>query len=578
MEYRWAWRPIVDEASVDRLGQELNDLPQALARALVIRGISTFEKAREFFRPTLALLHDPFLMQDMEAAAVRLAAAIHAGERVLVYGDYDVDGTTSAALMNTFLRSMGVDASFYIPDRFKEGYGLSCEGIDHALEKRASLIVALDCGITGHAPATYAREKGIDLVICDHHTVSDTIPDAVAVLDPKRPDCPYPFKELTGCGVGFKLVQATLRKIGLQEDIAFEYLDLVALSIASDIVPILGENRVLMLEGLRRIQENPRPGLAALSQVSGTKLDRCSTTQIVFSIGPRINAAGRLGSAATAVELLATNDEKHGRVLAARLETMNRERRSLDQETMEKAIDLVEQSAATCMEHAIVLHQPDWHLGVIGIVASRLVERFYKPSILLSTQNGEAKGSARSIANLNIYAALDACSDLLSQFGGHMYAAGLSLPEENVAAFRDRLNEIVKRDATPELMQPELQIDAGLLLSEVTPRFWSVLQQFGPFGPENREPVFYSANLQIVSQPTVVGDGHLKFRIREDGATAGDVFDVIGFGQHQHLPLIRKCKIERHPIEMLYTISENRWQGRTTLQLKMKDVRKVEII
>jgi len=573
MEYRWAWRPITDEDSVVQLSRQLNDLPIALARSLVLRGITTYDAARTFFRPELTLLHDPFLMKDMEEASNRMTEAIRSGERVLVYGDYDVDGATSTALMRSFLQSMGVDAGFYIPDRFEEGYGLNNRGIDYAKETGATLIVALDCGITGHESAKYAREIGIDLVICDHHTASDTIPDAVAVLDPKRPDCPYPFKELTGCGVGYKLIQATLSKLDLLESVAHSYLDLVALSIASDIVPILGENRILMLEGLNLIKENPRPGLVALSKVTGMTLDRCSTTQIVFSIGPRINAAGRMGSANMAVELLAVEDVNRGIELAQELEALNKQRRSLDQETLNQAVQLVEQSASTCMEHAIVLHQPDWHLGVIGIVASRLVERYYKPTILLATQNGLAKGSARSINGLNIYGALEACSDLLTQFGGHMYAAGLSLPEENITEFRNRLNEIVHEVATPEILQPEIQIDSSLLLADVDKRFWNVLRQFGPFGPENKNPVFHSNGLSVASQPTIVGGGHLKFRVKESNGTSNRVFEVIGFGKHELLPLVRTCKIDKKPIEMLYTVEENRWQGETNLQLKMKDVK-----
>jgi single-stranded-DNA-specific exonuclease len=572
MDYRWVWRPIADEEPVERLCRQLNDLPVALGRSLVLRGISTFDEAKEFFRPSLSLVHDPFLMKDMDAASDRLAKAIGTGENVLVYGDYDVDGTTSVALMQSFLRSMGVDATFYIPDRFKEGYGLSNRGIDIAVERGASLIVTLDCGITAQDAARYSREHGVDLVICDHHTAPEVIPEAVAVLDPKRPDCPYPFKELTGCGVGFKLVQATLRKLGLEEQIAFSYLDFVALSIASDIVPILGENRILMVEGLDLIRKNPRPGLVAISTVAGFKLDRCSTTQIVFSIGPRINAAGRLGSASMAVDLLSIEDLAEGIELTRRLESLNDQRRELDQNTLGEAVDLVEKSAATCMEHAIVLHRSDWHLGVIGIVASRLVERYYKPTILLASQNGEAKGSARSIANLNIYDVLDACSDLLTQFGGHMYAAGLTLPENNVSMFRDRLNEIVRSRVTPDIMRPEIRIDASVSLSDVTPKFWRVLRQFEPFGPENGNPVFHSQHLLVVNQPAVVGDGHLKFKVRQADGQGSRVFDVIGFGQHEHLPLVRKCQAEDTLVEMLFTIDENRWQGATSLQLKMKDI------
>ena len=580
MKHRWILRPIDAGDSVRQLSRQLNDLPLPLARALAVRGITSFEEARTFFRPSADQLLDPFLMRDMEPAAERLAQAIRNRERVLVYGDYDVDGTTSAALMTSFLRDQGVDAQYFIPHRFRDGYGLSNTGIDHALAIGATLIVTLDCGITGHEPAAYARSKDIDLIICDHHTAADTLPDALAVLDPKRPDCPYPFKDLSGCGVGFKLVQATLERMGRPREASYAYLDLVSLSIASDIVPVLGENRVLMIKGLNRIREHPRLGLRKLAEVinrvpgksSSLDLKACCTSQIVFKIGPRLNAAGRLDEARLATDLLTATDERHAAQLAESLEKLNGQRRDLDRKTYHEALALVETSASTCLEDALVLHGPDWHLGVIGIVASRLVERFYKPTVMLASHNGEVKGSARSITGLNVYDALKDCAPLLTQFGGHMYAAGLTLPEANVDSFRERFRRAVRERSTPDILTPEIPVDAPLRLDEITPRFWSVLRQFAPFGPENKSPIFFSRDLRVVGSPSIVGDGHLKFRVGARNGTTREIYDVIGFNMHQHLPTVRAGKENPNGLQMVYAIEENTYRGRTALQFKLKGV------
>lgn len=573
MKYRWVQSKTGEQDVVDRLSRELNELPEALTRALVGRGIETFEQARAYFRPSRDQQHDPFLMRDMQEAADRLARAVTSGERVLVFGDYDVDGTTAVSLMVSFLRELAIDVSSYIPDRFRDGYGLNEAGIDLAHETGCTLIVALDCGITGLEAARYTRSLGIDLIICDHHTPGATLPDAIAVLDPKRADCDYPFKELTGCGVGYKLAQATLHTLGLPTEAADEYLDLVALSIASDIVPIVDENRVLMTAGLQRIKQAPRLGLATLATAARVDLQTCDTGQIVFTIGPRINAAGRLSDAQLAVDLLTTRDPDGARSWARELNRLNEERREIDQRTLSEALDLVAASASTCMEHALVLHRPDWNVGVVGIVASRLVERFHRPTVMLASQNGEAKGSARSIANLNIYEALRACESLLTRFGGHMYAAGISLPEDNVPAFRDQFNAEVGALMTPDLLCPEIAYDSPIELVDVTPRFWRVLQQFGPFGPENRSPVFLSRDIEVISSPSIIGDGHLKFRVRQRNGTTSRAFEVIGFRMHEHLPVVRSCRNREEPLEMLFSIDENRFRGQTTLQLKLKDLR-----
>ena len=570
-KYRWTFRELSHPEKVLQLQRELNYIPEALARILVLRGIDSFEAARQFFRPSLEHLHDPFLMKDMDVASERVAQAIQREERILVYGDYDVDGTTATALMVNFLRRMGVETSYFIPDRFRDGYGLGNTGIDEARQRGASLVIALDCGITGHEAVNYARSQGIDLIICDHHTVGATIPDAVAVLDPKRPDCPYPFKELSGCGVGFKLAQAVLTQLGQPEEIAYEYLDLVALSIASDIVPILGENRVLMHEGLKRITASPRLGIRKLAEQASLNLEHCNTSQIVFGLGPRINAAGRLGDAGLAVDLLTATSEAEAFRYAQELNKLNYHRRKLDQETLNEAIEQAERDFATCSQHALVLFQETWHLGVIGIVASRLVERFYRPVVMLSAAGDKARGSARSIPGFNIYNALQYCAPLLEEFGGHDYAAGMTLPIEHISAFREKLNEVVAETLSPELLVPEILIDASLPLNEITGRFWNILRQMAPFGPENRTPVFLAEQVEPCSAPAIVGKGHLKFKARHPGGNT--IFDVIGFGQHEHFPTVRESLRTGQPLRMLFSIKENHWQGERTLQLQLKDIR-----
>lgn len=572
MSYRWTLRPVDDPEAVTTLQEQLNDLPEALARALVLRGIDTFEKAKRYFRPALDDLHDPFLMQDMDAAADRLVHAIRQGERVLVYGDYDVDGTTSTALMMDFLRARGVEADFFIPNRFTHGYGLHTDGIDQAAAQGARLILTLDCGITAHDEARYARERGIDLIICDHHTAGDVPPDAVAVLDPKRPTCPYPFKELSGCGVTFKLVQAALTRLGEPADRALPYLDLVAVSTASDIVPLHGENRVLMREGFEQLRTAARLGLRTLAEQAGLDLNGLTVDRLVFSIGPRINAAGRMGEASRAVRLLLSDDPAEAQELAHLLERANQQRKALDREMQAQAIRQAEIQLGGKMRHALVLHEPGWHQGVVGIVASRVVERFHRPAVVLCTANGEVKGSARSIRGVNIYEALHACEDLLTQFGGHDYAAGLTLPEANIPAFRDRLDEVVGGIMTPDMLVPAIDVDAVLDLHALDDRFWRVLKQFAPFGPTNMKPVFHARDLQVVGQPRAVGSGsHLKLNVRSLRDERSR--PVIGFGFGEKLPMVEAAQREGRPLEMAFSIEENTWQGRTTLQLRARDLR-----
>jgi single-stranded-DNA-specific exonuclease len=578
MTYRWIPRSIDDLETVRRLQRELNDLPEPLARALVLRGIDSFDAARHFFRAGREDLHDPFLMQDMDRAADRVAEAIEQGERVLVYGDYDVDGTTATTLLTDFLRAHGADAGYFIPDRYEDGYGLGERGIDAAAERGAGLIIALDCGITAHAEAEYARSKGLDLIICDHHKPKDTLPAATAVLNPKRDDCEYPFDELSGCGVGFKLVQATLDRLGQPPEAAFDYLDLMAISTAADIVPLHGENRVLLREGLRAMETNPRLGVRALAEAARFELTDVTTGDVVFKIGPRINAAGRMAHAEKAVALLLTDDPDEAEALAAELEALNKERRSIDQETLREATTMAERQITARNPHALVLYQPNWHLGVIGIVASRIVEQFYRPTVMLC-RNGEAvKGSARSISGVNIYNALTACEDVLTQFGGHDYAAGMSLPEENVDTFRDQLDEAIGEVVTPELLTPAIKIDAPLDLStigSVDDRFWAILKQFGPFGPANSKPVFHAEDVTVVGQPRTVGGSgkHLKFKVRQRDASNGQAIDVIGFGMGDQLSTLHESQRTNRPLELLFSLESNTWKGRTTLQLKARALR-----
>ena len=574
MSYRWIFRSIDDAETLPELQRALNDLPRSLARALMLRGVTSFDQARQFFRAGRDALHAPRQMQDMDRAAERLAQAIRSGERVLVYGDYDVDGTTATALFTDFLRRHDTPVDYFIPDRYEDGYGLCTRGLDYAAEQGAGLVVALDCGITAHAEAAYARKQGLDLIICDHHTTADTLPDALAVLNPKRPDCSYPFDELSGCGVGFKLVQATLDVLDADPDRAFDYLDLLAVSTAADIVPLSGENRILLREGLRALENTPRPGLQAMAKTADFALSDLGTSDIVFKIGPRINAAGRIDHAHEAVKLLLAPDVDAGTPHAQRLETLNEERRTIDRTTRQQATTMAERQITSRNPHALVLYQPDWHLGVIGIVASRIVEEFYRPTIMLCDNGNAVKGSARSISGVNIYNALSACEDVLTQFGGHDYAAGLSLEADDIDRFHDRLDEAIGEVVTPELLTPKIDVDASLALDEIDDRFWAVLKQFGPFGPSNPRPVFHSDDIDVVDARTVGGDNsHLKLKVRSASSAAGDPLDVIGFGMGDQLSAVRASQRNGQPLELLFSVEENTWRGRTTLQLKARDLR-----
>ncbi|REL38435.1 single-stranded-DNA-specific exonuclease RecJ [Rhodohalobacter sp. SW132] len=566
MPLRWVYATPDRDETVQYLQDQLN-IPEKIAHLLSLRGIDTFGKAKGFFRPDIEDLHNPFLMKDMEKATHRLCKAIRDSDTVVVYGDYDVDGTTATSMIYTFLQSFGLHVEYYIPHRFKEGYGINPDGIQYAIDLGADLIVSVDCGITAIEEAKFARENGIDLVICDHHNVGAQIPDAVAVLDPKRPDCKYPFDGLSGAGVGFKLIQGTIKKLGLSHTLAYKYLDLVAVSIASDIVPIVDENRILMREGLRMLNSNPRVGFRELFNLIKIQIGTITTSSIVFSLGPRINAAGRMGDATVAVELMISTDRTEASRFAKELESVNKKRRTTDTQTMDEAVEKIESDFNMDELSSMVLHDPGWHLGVIGIVASRLVDAYYRPAIMLSTVEGKIKGSARSIKGFNIYEALKKCDDLLEQFGGHEFAAGLTMEASNLEEFRERIDQIAFRYLKENDFSPEITIDSRLNLGEVDTRFWKLLSQFEPFGPGNLRPTFVSEDVCIEGVPSIVGSGHLKMKIRQDNS---QVFDAIGFNMHEYMPRLLDCS--ENKIDVAYVLEENYWNGRRSLQMRLKDI------
>lgn len=565
-EKKWVVKKKGDPEVITKLSSELNIEP-ILAQLLVQRNITNFEEAKSFFRPELKDLHDPFLMVDMEKAVERLNRAIQENERILVYGDYDVDGTTSVAMMYSFLVQFHKNIEYYIPDRYSEGYGISEKSIDYAAEKGVGLVVALDCGIKAIEKIEMANQKGIDYIICDHHTPDETLPNAYAILDPKREDSTYPFKELSGCGVGFKLIQAFLTANNMDMTMAYEYLDILAVSIASDIVPLTGENRVLAHYGLKKINAQPSVALKAIMEVS--ELDKhIVISDIVFKIGPRINAAGRMDSGQMAVDLLVTRDLDEARAISFKINNENKSRKDIDRQITREALDLVMQEGLT--EHkSIVLFNPNWLKGVIGIVASRLVEHFYKPTIIFTRSNGLITGSARSVVGFNIYEAITDVADLLENYGGHMYAAGLSIKEENFAIFKQRFEEAVRKRIKPDQTVPKINADAILKLDDITPRFFRILKQFEPFGPENMAPVFISENLYDSGFSRCVGkDGkHLKLMVtdKKGGET---MFAAIAFNQAEHWHKVA----DKSNFSICYSIDENTYRDKTTLQLRIKDI------
>lgn len=566
LKKRWTLKEQADEKLVLALADSLN-ISNILSNMLIKRNITNFYEAKAFFRPTIEMLHDPFLMDGMEAASKRVIKAITGNERICVYGDYDVDGTCSAALMTLFLSELGANVTTYIPNRITEGYGISNTSIDTLHADGVNLIISVDCGITAVEEVAHANGKGIDTIICDHHKPKEVIPDAVAVLDALKPGCNYPFKHLSGAGVAFKLARAVGDRIG-RIDMALKYLDLVALAGAADIVPLVDENRVLVKKGLDLINNNPRPGIAALMRSARMEPGNLSAGQIVFTVAPRINAVGRLGDAKRAVELFMTSDHDEAKDLAEILESENYERRKIDESTYTDALNVAQQVVDFDNDPGIVLHGDNWHPGVIGIVASRLVEKYYRPSVMLTTIDGVAKGSARSIVGFNIYKALQRCEDLLLQFGGHEAAAGLALEIKNVPEFRKRFNEVLRETLSEEDILPEVNIDTKISLSEITPKFVRILDQFAPFGPGNMRPVFMSEDVEVIYNPRIVGTNHLVTCVKQNGSDK--IFDVIGFNLGAFAEEIDK---ENNLIDIVFTIEKIVKEGKTYPQLRLKDIR-----
>lgn len=565
-EKRWALKTQGERTLVDSLAKQLNISP-TLANLLVQRGVSTFDEAKTFFRPQLTDLHDPFLMKDMDLAIDRIEHALQAKEKILVYGDYDVDGTTAVALVYSFFRTFYDDLDYYLPDRYKEGYGISFAGIDYAKENGFTLIIALDCGIKANDKISYAKERGIDFVICDHHRPGEFLPEAVAVLDPKRDDDNYPFKELSGCGIGFKLIQGYAQRHNIPFEQLEVYLDLVAVSTAADIVPIVGENRVLVYHGLQWLNKNPRPGIKAILELTQVKRE-LTVNDIVFIIGPRINAAGRIQDARQAVDLLISANAAQALFEGKNIDEKNSERRSLDLNITEHALRIIQEDSFFAKRKSTVLFHPEWHKGVIGIVASRLTEKYYRPTIILTESNGLATGSARSVKDFDIYNAIESCSDLLEQFGGHMYAAGLTLKMENLEKFSERFEEIVAATIDEKSLTQEIEIDSVLKLSEISTSFYSVLKQFAPFGPGNMSPVFKTEYVRDTGLSRIVGNNHLKLNLAEDETTRFGL-DGIAFQMGQYYPFISR----RIPFDICYTLEENTFNGKTNVQMNVKDIR-----
>ena len=561
---RWTLKPEGDPEITSKLAQELG-VENTLAKLLVQRGIHSFDQAKAFFRPNLADLHDPYLMKDMDKAVARVELAIENEENILIYGDYDVDGTTSVSLLSSYLKTIHPNIATYIPDRYAEGYGVSFKGIDFAEDNDVTLIIALDCGIKAIDKVNYANEKGIDFIICDHHRPGDEIPDAIAVLDPKRNDCEYPYKELCGCGVGFKLIQALASNRNQTIDDLTEYLDLVATAIAADIVPMTGENRILAYFGLQVINSNPRNGIKAMIQQ--VKRDVFTITDVVFTIAPRINAAGRIKHGNYAVELLTEMDLDTAVKFAAEIEQNNTDRKELDKTITNEALQQIEENNEQ-QKFSTVVYAETWHKGVIGIVASRLIETYYKPTLVFTKSGDKLAASARSVKGFDVYNALEACSEFIEQFGGHKYAAGLTIKEENYQKFKDKFEEVVKKTLPSALRTPEISIDAEISLTEVTPKFFRIIKQLEPFGPQNMKPVFMTSGLRDNGYGKKVGadETHLKLNIFEGSNQR--TYNAIGFSMGAKHELTKNGSSFR----ATYNIDENNWNGYTSLQLLLKDI------
>ena len=581
IEKRWVVKPQGNPEAVAAMAAATGISP-VLANLLVQRGIDTLEKAKKFFNPQLSDLHDPFLMKDMDKAVERVERAVRNREKIMVYGDYDVDGTTAVALVYKFLRQIGhKDLLFYIPDRYTEGYGISTKGIDHAARKGATLIIALDCGIKAIEKVDYAKRKGVDFIICDHHLPAEEIPRAVAVLDPKRADCSYPFDELSGCGVGFKLVQAYCQKNGIPFQQIEPLLDLLAVSIASDIVPITGENRILAYYGLKQLNSNPSLGLKGIIDICGLSGKEITISDIVFKIGPRINAAGRMrmdendenaapSGGYAAVNLLIEGNESLAEEFGSVIDGFNQDRKCIDRSVTQEAHDFIEAHAELKAAKSTVIYNPRWMKGIVGIVASRLIETYYRPTVVLTMSNGFVTGSARSVPGFDLYQAIESCSDLLENFGGHMYAAGLTMRPERVEEFTRRFNAYVEENIDPITLQPQVEIDSELFFSNITPAFRRDLNRFQPFGPGNPAPVFVTRGVVSHGETKLVGADceHLRMDLMQR-QKPNTTIQTIAFQQPTHYEWIRAG----HPIDVCYQIVENHYRGSVSVQLRIKDIK-----
>ncbi len=562
MQFRWNEKEKPDKEIVSNLIASLN-IPEYLANILAQRGITNYHEAEKYFTPKLEDLHDPFLMKDMDKAVQRIEDALMNDEKIMVYGDYDVDGTTSVAVVYSFLVGFSNKVEYYIPDRYKEGYGISKLGIDYAAENNISLIIALDCGIRSVELIKYAKDKGVEFIICDHHLPGEELPNAVAVLDPKRKDCAYPFKELSGCGIGFKLIHAFNQKNNRGVDSLFKYLDLVVVSIASDIVEMTGENRILSFYGLQKINKDPSIGLQALLQTYKHK-ENYTISDIVFGIGPKINAAGRIADANAAVKLLVETNFHEAVTFAKVLIERNTERQGLDSDITSEALEMLKTDPGFESKKSTVIVGKEWHKGVIGIVASRLIENYYKPTIVLTENDGIMSGSARSIKEFNIYEAIEQCSDLLTQFGGHMYAAGLSMVSENFEEFKLRFENIVSNSLSREFEVPEIAYDAEINIEEVNPKMLRLLNRMEPFGPGNMKPIFRANQVKDSGFAKVLKEKHIKLSTK----TKSSKLDGIGFGLGHTYGIVKQGK----PFDMCFTVEENDFNGQKSIQLNIKDI------
>ena len=568
MEKKWVLIEKEELSAVDKLSSELG-VSSPLAALMAQRGIMTAADAKSFFRPNIEHLHDPFLMKDMNIAVDRISTAVKKNEKILVYGDYDVDGTTAVALVYSFLKEQYSNVYYYIPDRYKEGYGISYEGLDYAFQNNFKVVITLDCGIKSVDKVKYARTKGLDIIICDHHYPGDEIPKALAVLDPKQPGCGYPYKDLSGCGVGFKLIQAYSRVHGIPFDSIYHYLDLVVVSIASDIVPITGENRIMAYFGLKQLNESPRTGLKQIIRESDMNRS-LSIEDIVFKIGPRINAAGRMETGSKAVDLLVSKNAALAVGISKEINSFNIERRSIDRSITTEALRMIAEDKHSLNSKTTVLFCPHWKKGVVGIVASRLIETYYRPTIVLTESDGFATGSARSVQGYDLYQAIEACGDLLESFGGHMFAAGLTLKKENIKPFMKRFENYVNDTITEEQLVPRVFVDSELTFSEIDEDFYKIVKQFEPFGPENMSPVFMSRNVFDSGSGRMVGSSgeHLKLDLCQESAGT-KTFSAIAFGQANHFEYIKYGK----PFDVCYSIEMNEFRGKRNLQLNVKDIK-----